>query len=47
MQNFDARTVFFVKDAERALSFDTQTLGFKQDWIYQARREDTGRYHTL
>jgi catechol 2,3-dioxygenase-like lactoylglutathione lyase family enzyme len=35
MQNFDARTVFFVKDAERALRFYTETLGFKQDWIHQ------------
>jgi catechol 2,3-dioxygenase-like lactoylglutathione lyase family enzyme len=35
MQNFDARTVFFVKDAEPALHFYTETLGFKQDWIYQ------------
>jgi len=40
MQNLDARTVFFVKDAERALRFYTlrfytETLGFKQDWIYQ------------
>src|SRR5580692_4330444 len=31
MQNFDARTVFFVKDAERALRFYTETLGFQQE----------------
>lgn len=29
------RTVFFVKDAEAALTFYTQTLGFTLDWNYQ------------
>ncbi len=35
MQNLDARTVFFVKDAERALHCYTQTLGFKVDWTHR------------
>jgi catechol 2,3-dioxygenase-like lactoylglutathione lyase family enzyme len=35
MQNLDARTVFFVKDAERALHFYTEILGFKLDWTHQ------------
>jgi catechol 2,3-dioxygenase-like lactoylglutathione lyase family enzyme len=35
MDNFYARTVFFVKDAEASLAFYTQTLGFKVDWNYQ------------
>lgn len=39
MGNLDARTVFFVKDAERALRFYTQTLGFNLDWTY----EENGR----
>jgi len=30
-----ARSVFFVKDAERALRFYTDTLGFKLDWSHQ------------
>jgi catechol 2,3-dioxygenase-like lactoylglutathione lyase family enzyme len=29
------RTVFFVKDAEEALTFYTKTLGFTLDWNYQ------------
>ena len=35
MENFYARSVFFVKDAEESLAFYTQTLGFKLDWNYQ------------
>ncbi len=35
MNNFYARSVFFVKDAERALRFYTETLGFSLDWNYQ------------
>ena len=32
MENFYARSVFFVKDGEQSLAFYTQTLGFKEDW---------------
>ena len=32
MDNFYARSVFFVKDAEESLAFYTQTLGFGLDW---------------
>jgi len=35
MENFYARSVFFVKDAEESLAFYTQTLGFRLDWNYQ------------
>ena len=35
MSNFYARSVFFVKDAERALRFYTETLGFSLDWNHQ------------
>jgi catechol 2,3-dioxygenase-like lactoylglutathione lyase family enzyme len=35
VQNLHARSVFFVKDAERSLSFYTDTLGFSLDWNYQ------------
>jgi catechol 2,3-dioxygenase-like lactoylglutathione lyase family enzyme len=35
MDNFYARTVFFVKDAERSLTFYTERLGFTLDWNYQ------------
>ena len=35
MDNFYARSVFFVKDSEAALAFYTKTLGFKLDWNYQ------------
>src|SRR5215510_9488855 len=35
MENFYARNVFFVKDAEASLAFYTQTLGFSLDWNYQ------------
>jgi hypothetical protein len=35
VNNFYARSVFFVKDAERSLKFYTETLGFSLDWNYQ------------
>jgi catechol 2,3-dioxygenase-like lactoylglutathione lyase family enzyme len=35
MDNFYARTVFFVKDAERSLTFYTERLGFSLDWNYE------------
>jgi catechol 2,3-dioxygenase-like lactoylglutathione lyase family enzyme len=35
MDNFYARSVFFVKDGEAALAFYTETLGFALDWNYQ------------
>lgn len=35
MENFYARTVFFVKEAEASLAFYTEKLGFKLDWNYQ------------
>jgi catechol 2,3-dioxygenase-like lactoylglutathione lyase family enzyme len=35
MDNFYARSVFFVRDAEAALAFYTKTLGFNLDWNYQ------------
>jgi catechol 2,3-dioxygenase-like lactoylglutathione lyase family enzyme len=35
MDNFYARSVFFVKDGEAALAFYTQTLGFGLDWNHQ------------
>jgi catechol 2,3-dioxygenase-like lactoylglutathione lyase family enzyme len=35
MQNFYARAVFFVKDAERSLAFYTDSLGFSLDWNYK------------
>lgn len=35
MNNFYARSVFFVKDAERSLRFYRETLGFALDWNYQ------------
>jgi len=35
MNNFYARSVFFVKDAERSLRFYTEKLGFSLDWNYQ------------
>ena len=35
MDNFYARTVFFVKDGEESLAFYTQKLGFKLDWNHQ------------
>ena len=35
MDHLDARSVFFVKDAERSLRFYTDTLGFSSDWTHQ------------
>jgi catechol 2,3-dioxygenase-like lactoylglutathione lyase family enzyme len=35
MDNFYARSVFFVKEAEDALAFYTQKLGFTLDWNHQ------------
>jgi catechol 2,3-dioxygenase-like lactoylglutathione lyase family enzyme len=35
VSDFYARSVFFVKDAERSLSFYKETLGFSLDWNYQ------------
>src|SRR5437870_6782465 len=38
-----ARSVFFVKDAERSLRFYSETLGFSLDWKY----EEQGRAFVL
>ena len=38
MDNLHARSVFFVKDAERSLRYYTQTLGFSLDWNHQKAR---------
>jgi catechol 2,3-dioxygenase-like lactoylglutathione lyase family enzyme len=35
MDNLSARTVFFVKDAESALRFYTEKLGFALDWNHK------------
>jgi catechol 2,3-dioxygenase-like lactoylglutathione lyase family enzyme len=35
VDNFYARCVFFVKDAERSLRFYTETLGFSLEWNHQ------------
>ena len=35
MDHLDARSVFFVKDAERSLRFYTDTLGFTLDWNHR------------
>lgn len=35
MDNLAARSVFFVKDAERSLGFYTGALGFVLDWNHQ------------
>src|ERR1700722_779876 len=35
MEHFLARSVFFVKEAERSLAFYTETLGFTVDWNHQ------------
>jgi len=35
VNNFYARSVFFVKDAERALRFYVDQLGFAEDWNYK------------
>lgn len=35
VESLYARSVFFVQNAERALRFYTETLGFKLDWTHQ------------
>jgi catechol 2,3-dioxygenase-like lactoylglutathione lyase family enzyme len=35
VENLSSRSVFFVKDAERALSFYTDMLGFALDWNHK------------
>jgi catechol 2,3-dioxygenase-like lactoylglutathione lyase family enzyme len=35
VNNLFARSVFFVKDAERSREFYTETLGFSLEWNYQ------------
>ncbi|HKW50014.1 MAG TPA: glyoxalase superfamily protein [Gemmatimonadaceae bacterium] len=35
MNNFYARSVFFVNDAERSLRFYVDRLGFSEDWNYR------------
>ncbi len=35
MQDFSARTVFFVEDTPRAIEFYTGVLGFNLDWTYK------------
>ena len=35
MNNFYARSVFFVADAERSLRFYVDRLGFAEDWNYR------------
>ena len=35
MNNLYARSVFFVKNAERSLRFYMEQLGFSEDWNYQ------------
>lgn len=35
VEDFYARSVFFVKNAEESLAFYTQTLGFTLDWNHQ------------
>ena len=36
MDNFYARTVFFVHDGERSLKFYTETLGCSVEWRFEA-----------
>ena len=43
MENLYARSVFFVKDAERSLRYYTETLGFSLDWHY----EEEGRTYVF
>ena len=43
MNSFYARSVFFVRDAERALTYYTEDLGFSADWSYQVE----GRAHVF
>ena len=35
MEHLDCRPVFFVRDAEQALRFYTDTLGFTLDWCHK------------
>jgi catechol 2,3-dioxygenase-like lactoylglutathione lyase family enzyme len=35
MDNLYARTVFFVRDAQRSLDYYTETLGFSLDWNHE------------
>jgi catechol 2,3-dioxygenase-like lactoylglutathione lyase family enzyme len=35
MQDFGARTVFFVRDTAQAVEFYRNTLGFTLDWTYE------------
>jgi catechol 2,3-dioxygenase-like lactoylglutathione lyase family enzyme len=37
VDDFYARSVFFVKDAERSLKFYTETLGFTLEWNHQVQ----------
>jgi catechol 2,3-dioxygenase-like lactoylglutathione lyase family enzyme len=37
VSNLFARSVFFVKDAERSLRFYTETLGFSLEWNHQVQ----------
>lgn len=37
MQEFHARSVFFVSDTPRAMAFYTDTLGFRLDWTYEEK----------
>ena len=37
MQNFHARSVFFVTDTPRATAFYTDTLGFRLDWTHEEK----------
>lgn len=43
MQNFSARTVFFVRDTPRAMEFYTRNLGFNLDW----KHEEQGRPYVV
>jgi catechol 2,3-dioxygenase-like lactoylglutathione lyase family enzyme len=40
---FYARTVFFVRDASRAMAFYTKELGFSLDWMH----EEDGKPHVF
>lgn len=43
MQDFSARSVFFVEDTPRAMEFYTNALGFALDWTY----EEEGRPYVV
>lgn len=43
MQEFNARSVFFVEDTPRAMQFYIDTLGFSLDWTY----EEAGRPYVV